>query len=146
MNRESAARIFPILFAIISILPLSAIAQITTEPVQIPRDATALMGIPDVRVDSSDTEDQRTLLTPEEAKKSMLLVSKVGDTYYWTSRENRQLEIRESGIFTYLYLPGLPGSYVKFVRAGDKILYMEHVTILLSTITYWGELEIVTGK
>ena len=49
-----------------------------------------------------------------------------------------------SGAFTYLYEG--PGAYIKFTKLGNKIVYMEHVNISLSTLTYWGELKIITGK
>jgi len=39
-----------------------------------------------------------------------------------------------------------PGSYVNFTRLGKKIVYMEQATMMISTVTHWGELEVVTGR
>jgi hypothetical protein len=35
--------------------------------------------------------------------------------------------------------------YIKFAKIGNKIFYMEHVHILPTTLTYWGELKVITG-
>ena len=83
-------------------------------------------------------------LSREEAAKNRLLVTILNGRFYWASRENRPLELGPSGAFTYLF--NGPVGYIKFSRFGNKILYMEHASVFLTTLTYWGELKIVTGR
>lgn len=106
----------------------------------------ALEGVPDSRIIGSAEGAERQKLTPEEAQKNRLVITQAAGKFYWTSRENRRLEAQHSGAFTYFYPPDAPGSYIKMTRVGSKILYLEHVSLWLSTITYWGELEVITEK
>ena len=64
--------------------------------------------------------------------------------YYWTSRENRLLRLNLSGAFT--YLSSEPGQYIRFTRVKDRITYVEHVDVALGSVTWWGEMRIVTGR
>jgi len=115
-----------------------------TSRVELPAFATALEGIPNTLV-TSDSEGTKTVqLSREDVAKTRLLVTIVNGKYYWACRENRPLELRPSGSFTYLF--NGPEGYIKFSRFGNKIVYMEHVSMFLTTLTYWGELKIVTGR
>lgn len=111
---------------------------------EIPKYATALEGVPRTRVTSDGDSTSTTALYGDEAAENRVLVSIVNGQFFWASRENRPLELLQSGSFTYLS-SGTSG-YIKFSKVGDKILYMEHVNVWLSTITYWGELKVVTGR
>lgn len=122
----------------------NSMAQDIPELVSLPRSATALEGRPAVVVTSGYAGTEKKVLTPQEARKNRLLVTVIDGRFFWASRENRPLELTTSGAFT--YLSGDAGSYVKFARFGKKIVYMEHATLFLSTITYWGELDVVTGR
>ena len=106
----------------------------------------AMEGVPNSRVDASREGTERRLLTPEEARKSRLVITRVADKFYWASRENRELEALHSGASTYFYPRESPGNYIKMTRVGAKIYYLEHVSLWLSTITYWGELQIISSK
>jgi hypothetical protein len=106
----------------------------------------ALEGLPNSRIDGSQEGAERRLLTPEEARKNRLLITKVAGKFYWASRENRGLEAQHSGASTYFYVPDSPGSYIKMTRVGNTIHYLEHVSVWLSTITYWGELQIISDR
>ena len=117
------------------------------ERVEIPATATTLEGIPTVRVDSAEGGTTRQVLSPSEAAKSRLTVGLVDGRYYWTSRGNRPLELSSSGEFT--YLSSEPGKYIRFTRLNDKISYVEHVEdrdLGSGSVTWWGEMKIVTGK
>ncbi|NOT28103.1 MAG: hypothetical protein HOP16_18625 [Acidobacteria bacterium] len=109
----------------------------------IPPAATVMEGTPTVRVDSSEGVTTRRLLDPAEAAKSRLQVSVVDGQYYWTSRENQPLRLASAGDFT--YLSSEPGRYIRFTRIKDRIAYVEHVDVALGSVTWWGELKIVTG-
>ena len=39
-----------------------------------------------------------------------------------------------------------PGQYIKFTRVKDRITYVEHVDVALASVTWWGEMKIVTGR
>jgi hypothetical protein len=132
-----------ILFA--GVMGQSALSQesIPANGLRIPPTATVLEGTPTVRVDSSEGVTTRRLLDHAEATKSRLKVSVVDGQYYWTSRENQPLRLGSAGAFT--YLSSEPGQYIRFTRIKDRITYVEHVDVALGSVTWWGELKIVTG-
>jgi hypothetical protein len=111
--------------------------------VDIPPTAAVLEGTPTVRIDSTKGTTRRRLLDQAEAAKSRLRVSVIDGQYYWTSRENRLLRLNSAGAFT--YLSSEPGQYIRFTRIKDRIAYVEHVDVALGSVTWWGELKIVTG-
>ncbi len=105
------------------------------------------IGIPTVVVTSHESSTEKKTLNPREATKNRLLVAIVNGKFFWTSRNNQPLQLHHgSGSdFTYLYYaPG--GAYIKFTTWGNKIIYMEHANILLSTKTYWGEMKIISSE
>ena len=122
-----------------------ALAQDPPQPqsVQIPTTTTALEGIPTVRTDSGEGATTRHVLDKAEAATNLLRVRVVDGRYYWTSRGNRPLRLSSSGPFT--YLSSEPGTYIRFTRINDAIAYVEHVDLALGSVTWWGELRIVTG-
>jgi hypothetical protein len=112
--------------------------------VQIPAGATALEGVPTVRVDSSAERTARHQLTEAERAANRLKISVRDGKLYWASRDDRPLDLRTSGEFT--YLSSDPGHYIKLRRLNDRIAYVEHVEQGPGIVTYWGELRIVLGK
>jgi hypothetical protein len=114
------------------------------QSVEIPAGAAALEGIPTVRIDSTQQGTTRRVLGEAEARKDRLTVSQVNGKYYWTSRENKLLQLNPSGPYT--YLSSEPGKYIRFTRINDRISYVEHVDSALGSVTWWGELRIVGGK
>jgi len=123
----------------------SALSQESTpaKGVDIPPTAAVLEGTPTVRIDSTESTTTRRLLDQAEAAKSRLRVNVIDGQYYWTSRENRLLRLNSAGAFT--YLSSEPGQYIRFTRIKDRIAYVEHVDGALGSVTWWGELKIVTG-
>jgi hypothetical protein len=126
--------------------PARSPAQETAQPqkVEIPAAATALEGIPTVRIDSTEEGTQRRVLTAGEAAKNRLNVTVVNGTFYWTSRDNRPLQVSSTGEFT--YLSSEPGKYIRITRLNDKLSYVEHVDMGSGSVTWWGELKITVGK
>jgi hypothetical protein len=112
--------------------------------VKVPPTVTALEGRPLVVTRSEAGETERTVLAPEQAKEQRLLVTVVDGRFYWASRQNRPLTMTTSGAFT--LLDSGVGSYVKFTSVDGRILYIEHVNVGMNTLTYWGVLEVVTGR
>lgn len=112
--------------------------------IEIPANATALEGIPNVRVDVAEARTTRRVLGPADAAKDRLLISVVDGQFYWTTRDNRRLRLNSFGDYT--YLSSEPGKYIRLTRVNDKLSYVEHVDLGSESITWWGELKIVIGK
>jgi hypothetical protein len=111
----------------------------------IPNKATALEGLPTVRLDATSEGAKRQRLDRDQAANQALHITIVDGRYYWTSRENRPLTLTTSGEFTYLTSTE-PGQYVRLRKINDRLSYVEHVDIGFGSVTYWGELRIVLGR
>jgi hypothetical protein len=120
-------------------------AQSSREPAVIPENASALEGLPAVRVDASKEGANRRTLNGAEASKQSLKIRIVNGQYFWASREDRPLTLSSSGEFTYL-TSSQPGQYVRLRRINDRIDYVEHVDMGTGSVTYWGELRIVLDR
>jgi hypothetical protein len=116
-----------------------------SQSVLIPKDASALEGVPTVRLDVTGHGTKRQELDRKHAAAEALKIEIVDGRYYWTSREKQRLTVTTSGEFTYLTSTE-PGKYVRFKKLNDRISYVEHVDMDLGSVTYWGELRIVVGK
>jgi hypothetical protein len=112
---------------------------------QLPTNATALEGLPTVRVETTAEGAIRRQLSGAEADGNRLRVRIDKGGLYWSSRDNRRLTLTPSGPFTYL-ASNEPGRYVRIQRLNDRFTYVEHVDTDLGSVTYWGELTIVLGK
>jgi hypothetical protein len=105
---------------------------------------------PTVRNDSSEDAATRHVLPPVERAKNRAIIIKRDDKYFWASRGGRELVHHASGAFDYFIEPGGSG-YVKVFDShsmptdlrpkGPRYQYMEHVTIMLYSITYWGSTD-----
>lgn len=102
---------------------------------------------PDSRVDSSAEKSARQVLTESKRNEFRLLITKVGDQYFWTTRENAPLIHTLSGAF-HIFTDASGGGYVKIFDTGilpqsmrdpgPRYQYMEHLHLGLGSITYWG--------
>lgn len=98
-------------------------------------------GIPLVRNSSSMEESRNEQVQGENQVNYKLIIRKKGDEYIWFSREKKKLTYIQSGAFDYFVNPDGSG-YMKIVKGENgKYLYMEHMSIGLQTITYWGVSE-----
>ncbi len=107
-----------------------------------------LDGVPAVRVDSDGTQTKLTMLKGADRTKSRVLIVQAEGRYWWATRENRELFHHESGVYHYFIDP-LGGGYVKVEdpflipeslrEPSPKVRFYEHVSLGLTTITYWGE-------
>jgi hypothetical protein len=126
------------------LLACSAGAQ-DARPIAFPPNATALEGLPTVRVETSPEATTRRQLDSEEAAASRLSIEIKDGSFYWSSRDDRRLTLTASGEFTYLSSTE-PGRYVRIRRLNDRLTYVEHLDTTLGTVTYWGELRVVVGR
>lgn len=111
----------------------------------IPENASALEGVPDVRIEASREGAERRKLTAAEADRERLKITVSNGRYYWSSRENLPLTAIAVGEFTYLASPR-PGRYIRLRRISDRIEYVEHLDMPVGSVTYWGELRIILRK
>ncbi len=110
----------------------------------IPPTATALAGVPRVKIENSEEGTTRTLLDPAQAAANRLAVRVSQNRLYWSSRDDRSLSLTSSNGAFYLS-PTDPGSYIRFWRVNDRLTYMEHIDLGPRSVTYWGELKVVLG-
>jgi hypothetical protein len=102
---------------------------------------------PTVRIDSDASSTTRSVLSNADQDNSRIRIAKQGNRYIWVSRENRELSYQSSGAVHYFIDPRGSG-YVKVLDTlnlpksthtpGPRYEYMEHLTLLLGSITYWG--------
>ena len=79
-------------------------------------------------------------LSEADQAKYSLAVSRPAETYFWTSRENRKLEHSVSGAFDN-YINSEGQGYIRVAHVDGHCLYVEHLTMALQTVTYWGECQ-----
>lgn len=110
---------------------------------------TVFAGIPNVKISEGGTERVADTITRDRAVNLQCVISKIGDEYYWASRENVRMVRIESGAFvTYVAVNGsgyvrqiVPGMKAAAALAGDtesKFDYVEHILIGLKSVTYYG--------
>jgi hypothetical protein len=105
---------------------------------------------PTVRVDSYEAKTVRRTLPKQVGARNRVTITYRGGRYYWTSREDKELVHSRSGAF-HIFVATDGGGYVKVCdqqelpeqmrSPGPRFRFMEHVTLHLSTITYWGSSE-----
>jgi hypothetical protein len=100
-------------------------------------------GTPTAKAESAAHVSNRLELTTQEQTEYRVLITTLDGKYYWASRENKELFHFRSGAFDWFVAPG--SGYIKVVDRqylfqddGPRYLYMEHLTLFLTTITYWG--------
>lgn len=109
-----------------------------------------LNAAPTVRVVSGEDSTERAVLSEAEREEYRVVITVRDGRYFWTSREGAELVHSRFGAFDWFKDPG-GGGYVKVLDAerlpeflrdpGPRFVYMEHLTIWLGTITYWGSSE-----
>jgi hypothetical protein len=105
---------------------------------------------PLTRVTSSADSTSRESLTESKGNEYRVIITKEGNNYLWATRENRHLLHTISGAF-HLFIDSRGGGYIKifdldlFPKSprdqGPRYRYMEHMTMHLGSVTYWGAAE-----
>ena len=113
-------------------------------PLDIPKTATALEGIPSVRVDLSEAASQRRVLGKDEAAKNKMGIQVKNGQFFWASQGGEPLALNRKGEFT--FLSATPGNYITLRKVNDRLTYVEHLDNKGQYITYFGELRVVVGK
>ena len=116
------------------------------------RVKTVFIGLPETGTTFNGTEDAKFLkLTPERAQKLDCVITKKGDKYFWTSRDDHEVEKIARGAFITFRRLDRP-DYVRIVNpdikkgaalldeAAEKFDYVEHITLNLTSLTYYGSM------
>lgn len=113
---------------------------------------TIFKGRPSLKVTIAATEQRAELVKRQDAPNLTCIISKIGDDFYWASRENKPLTVHASGAFITFVADGGAG-YIKIINPemkaaaallGDtetKYDYVEHITFGLGAISYYGTFQ-----
>ena len=108
-------------------------------------------GTPTLKIYEGGIERTVDKLPRERGINFRCVISKIGDAYYWASRDNIRLVRVESGVFiTFVAVNG--AGYVRVIapegkkipkmsRTEEAFDYVENLTTGLSSITYYGAQE-----
>lgn len=111
---------------------------------------TVFAGVPSMKISEGGTERLPVTLTRLQAANVHCVISKIGDDYYWASRENKPLVLIEGTAFNTfvaadgsgyirVILPHMKKSASLMGGAEAAFDYVEHLLIGLSSVTYYGE-------
>src|SRR5262245_39532832 len=103
---------------------------------------TVFQGIPSIKISEGGDERVPENLTRDKAVNLACVISRIGEKYYWASRENKLMRRVQSGAFTTFFAEDGSG-YVRVVsNPSDQKLfkfgYVEHLLTMLNSITYYG--------
>lgn len=128
-----------IAFLAFALLPSSLSAQATT----------VFRGTPRVKISEGGNARTPEPVAPNRAPDLAVVISQIGDRYYWASRENVELVPIESGAFvTFVATNG--AGYIRVIHpeakssaalmssTEEQFDYVEHLIVGLRSITYYG--------
>jgi hypothetical protein len=110
----------------------------------IPTNATALEGVPRVRVDVTREGATRRQLDEAEAIRQRLRIT-IRDGRFYRGSDQRPLLVTTTGEFIYLSTQQ-PGKYVRVWKLDDRFTYVEHMDMPFGSVTFWGELRVVLER
>ena len=123
-------------------LPITPTARVKTIFIGFPKSGTGFNGLQEAKL---------LKFSPEQAKKLDCVITKKGDKYFWTSRDDLEVEKIARGAFITFRRLDRP-DYVRIVNpdlkkgaalldeAAEKFDYVEHITINLTSLTYYGSM------
>jgi hypothetical protein len=110
---------------------------------------TVFRGTPQIRINEGGTSRVPENLARPEAVNLAVVISKIGETFYWASRENIPLvEVSGGAFVTYVAVNG--SGYIRVVKpefkkaasllgeAEERFDYVEHLLVGLHSVTYYG--------
>jgi hypothetical protein len=108
------------------------------------QETIVFSGYPISKVESGMEATAQTALGETQSNEYRVLIVKRDGKYYWASRENKELMHFQSGIAHWFVSQS--SGYIKIVdpsllpgnEGTNQYVYMEHLTLVLDTITYWG--------
>lgn len=112
---------------------------------------TVFKGIPSIKISEGGTDRTPESLKRDSAIPLSCVISKIGNDYFWASRENvKMTKFEGSGAFT-TFVAGNGAGYVRIIKPEQKTSaslmsetektfdYVEHITIGLRSVTYFGK-------
>ena len=122
--------------------PITSTATVKTVFIGFPKSGTGFNGLQDAKL---------LKFSPEQAKKLDCVITKKDDKYFWTSRDDHEVEKIVGGAFiTFRRLdrpdyvrivnPDLKKGAALFDEAAGEFDYVEHITINLTSLTYYGSM------
>ena len=127
-----------------------AIAFMFVSVIAVEGQETVFRGRPVVKISEGGLERVPETVPREKAINLECVISKIGDRYFWASRENTPMVRIESGAFiTYLAANG--AGYVRVIAPEYKETaaamgeteatfdYVEHALLGLKSVTYYGK-------
>ena len=133
-------RLFPFLFLLSLVFaPCRGLGQATT----------VFSGTPMVKISEAGVERIPVALRRADAVNLGCVISRIGDQYYWASRENKSMVRIDGGAFiTFLaadgagyvrvIAPGMKGTVSMMAETEKQFDYVEHLLIGLGSVTYYG--------
>lgn len=110
-------------------------------------DDVIALGTPLIKIESSFESTKRYELSETEMSEYILVIVFSGKEIRWKSRNNKLLTYTRSGAFHHFVNESGSG-YIKigdisqFTGGSEKqYLYIEHIHLGFSTITYWGVID-----
>jgi len=107
-------------------------------------------GIPALKISEGGVERVVEDINEDKASEFKCVITKKGDKYFWTSRNNIELNRIQSGVFlTFIATSGV--GYVRIIppelkdtaalmsETEEKYDYVEHMLIGLRAVTYYGK-------
>lgn len=103
---------------------------------------TEFEGTPQTKVEVTLGAASSDVVPKDERAKRRVVITRDGDKYYWASRDNTPLYKLDSGDYvTYVSATGV--GYVRVLSPrksiGRNVRYMEHLTVQMGSITYFGK-------
>ena len=115
-----------------------------------PQAQTVFTGSPSLKLSEGGIERTTEEVSQKDAANLRCVISKIGNKFYWASRENKELLRVESGSFiTFISKEG--AGYIRFINSDLKATasfmsetetefdYVEHMLIGLRSVTYYGK-------
>ncbi|MDO8445170.1 MAG: hypothetical protein Q7T53_03540 [Deltaproteobacteria bacterium] len=87
---------------------------------------TVFSGMPTVKINEGGIERFPEQLSQKTATGIRCVISKIGDKYYWATRENKEMFRRVSGAFI-VYFAADGAGYVKIISPERKQLFLEEL-------------------
>jgi len=105
--------------------------------IAIATETVVINGLPMKNCNSGNKGTNCTDLPEEKQNEFRLLITKKNGNYLWTTRNNKKLKLVKSGLIN-IFTAVDGAGYIRIVKVGGKVEYMEHLPIALTTVTYWG--------
>jgi hypothetical protein len=129
---------------------LALMLVLLCQPVYSQSVVTEFAGVPSIKISEAGIERVPAPITRQEAANLHCVISRIGEDYYWASRENKPMVRLDTGgsFITFVAIDG--AGYVRITKPEDKKMaallsetearfdYVEHLLIGLRSVTYYG--------